>query len=346
MTQIAVVIPAYRPSSALVELIRALRSDCAYPIVVVDDGSGAAYADSFAQAAAISGVHVIHHHENRGKGAALKTAIQYAAAQLPGLSGVITADADGQHHPEDILRVAGAFAQSDGSLVLGARAFKGAVPLRSRVGNTLSRAVLHLLLGRKLIDTQTGLRGVPAAMLPRLAALESNGYEFELEMLLMAHHLGIPILEYPIRTIYEPGNRSSHFNPLVDSMKIYFVLLRFASVSVLTAILDNVIFYVAYQKTGHVLASQALGRGLAVIFNYWMVRRSVFYSHQRHASTLPKFLALVAVSGSASYAGIRLLGATLGIHPVVAKLMVESVLFFGNFAVQRLLIFRPARRPS
>ena len=76
-------------------------------------------------------------------------------------------------------------------------------------------------------------------------------------------------------------------------------------------------------------------------FNYSMVRRSVFYSKQRHKTVLPKYLLLVLVSGSVSYAGIRLLSAKLGINPVSAKLMVETVLFFANFAVQRIFIFKP-----
>jgi glycosyltransferase involved in cell wall biosynthesis len=344
MVRCAILIPAYRPSSALLELLRALSEQGGAPIVLIDDGSGPESADIFARAAAYPEVRLLRHESNLGKGAALKTGIRFALAEYPDLAGVVTADADGQHHPEDIARVIAALRADKGaSLVLGARSFQGAVPLRSRIGNELTRSIMHVLLGRKLRDTQTGLRGIPVTMLPELLQLESTGYEFELEMLILAHQLSIPLVEEPIRTIYEPGNRSSHFNPLVDSMKIYFVLLRFASVSLLTALLDNLVFYVAYRNSGHVLASQVLGRVLAVAFNYWIVRRSVFYSRQRHLSTLPKYLALVLVSGSLSYGGIRLLGATLGIHPVAAKLMVESGLFFFNFVVQRLLIFRPSQ---
>jgi glycosyltransferase involved in cell wall biosynthesis len=333
------VVPAYRPSAALLELIEAL-AGIGNPIILVDDGSGPEFEAVFARAAALPGVRLLRHEANRGKGAALKTGMGWALENHPDLSGVVTADADGQHHPDDVARVSETLLDSKGALVLGSRTFDGAAPLRSRIGNVLTRGVMHLLLGRKLRDTQTGLRGIPAAMLPQVLQLEANGYEFELEMLILAHHASIPVVEQPIRTIYEAGNPSSHFNPLVDSMKIYFVLLRFASVSLLTALLDNIVFFAAYRRTGHVLGSQVLGRALAVCFNYWMVRRSVFYSRQRHLATLPKYLALVVLSGSASYGGIQLLGVGLGIAPVAAKLMVESLLFFANFAVQRLMIFR------
>src|SRR6516165_3414372 len=115
-------------------------------------------------------------------------------------------------------------------------------------------------------------------------------------MLIAAHQLGVPVVQIPIRTIYEQGNKSSHFNPIVDSMKIYFVLVRFGGVSLMTALLDNLVFILAVHRFGNVLASQVLGRFFAVIFNYSMVRSSVFDSHQRHKSVLPKYLGLVVAS--------------------------------------------------
>ena len=198
-----------------------------------------------------------------------------------------------------------------------------------------------MLLGKRISDTQTGLRGIPAGLLPHLLRIESRGYEFELEMLIAAHRLAIPLLEEPIRTIYEEGNRSSHFNPIVDSMKIYFVLLRFGAVSFLTAALDNLVYILVYHRLGHVLPSQILGRLVSVTFNYTMVRRSVFVSHEQHKAALPKYLLLVFAIGSASYAGITFLWTRLGVSPVPAKLLVETALFFVNFAVQRLFIFKP-----
>ena len=187
------------------------------------------------------------------------------------LTGVVTADADGQHHPADIERVAAVLMENPDALVLGCRTFDNAVPLRSRFGNILTRRLMQLLIGASLQDTQTGLRGIPAAMFAPLLRVEARGYEFELEMLIAARHLGVRIVEAPIRTIYEPGNQSSHFNPLTDSMKIYFVLLRFSSVSLITAVLDNLVFYFVWKRTGSFLRpSSAVGGGL---FNYSMVRK-------------------------------------------------------------------------
>lgn len=336
-----VLIPAYRPSASLLEVVLGLSQRAVPAIVVVDDGSGPEYRDVFAAVAAVPGVQVIRHAINLGKGAALKTGINHALCAFPYLSGIVTADADGQHHPADVEAVAQALMATPDALVLGTRSFGAGVPLRSRFGNIATRGIMHALLGRKLADTQTGLRGIPSSLLARLLKLESTGYEFEFEMLIAAHQLALPILELPVQTIYEQGNRSSHFNPLIDSMKIYFVLLRFGSISLMTALLDNLVFYLAYRRTGDVLSSQVLGRILAVIFNYSMVRASVFYSREQHLATLPKYLALVLASGAVSYGGIRYLSIAAGMNPVAAKLLVETLLFFVNFAVQRFFIFKP-----
>ena len=342
--RLAVLIPAYRPSESLLDVVRALVEKSLPHLVVVDDGSGPDFRDLFAHVAELPGVELLRHATNLGKGAALKTGLNYALCRYPDLAGVVTADADGQHHPDDIERVGESLLAHPDSLVLGCRGFSGDVPLRSRIGNMATSAIMHALMGRKMSDTQTGLRGIPAAFAPRILRVEANGYEFELEMLIAAHQWGVPLVEEPIRTIYQPGNPSSHFNPIVDSMKIYFILLRFGSVSLLTALLDNLVFILALHRGGSVLLSQALGRIVGLAFNYTTVRSSVFYSRQQHKTVLPKYLLLALVSGTASYGGIRLLGSTMGIAAIPAKLAVESFLFLVNFAVQRLFIFKPEEK--
>lgn len=78
---------------------------------------------------------------------------------------------------------------------------------------------------------------------------------------------------------------------------------------------------------------------MAVIFNYTVVRKAVFHSSRRHAVLLPRYLLLVAASGSLSYAAIVFLTARFPIAVITAKIMAESVLFFGNFALLRDFIF-------
>jgi putative flippase GtrA len=342
--QFGVLIPAYRPEEMLVELVRTLEQSHAGPIIVVDDGSGAEFAHLFRQIEQISSVQLLRHAVNLGKGAALKTGINHFLCTFPNLPGVVTADADGQHAAADILRVGMQLTGNPETLILGTRQFDSAVPFRSRFGNRVSRALVRLLIGQRLSDTQTGLRGIPRSLLPHLLRISVSGYDFELEMLITAKHLAYPMREESVRTIYLEGNRTSHFNPFLDSTRIYFILLRFGTLSLLTALVDNVVFFTAFHFTGGIGRSQIMARLVSVVFNYAFARRLVFLSKQDHRMVLPKYLLLVLCSGLLSYSLIRLVTSAFGIDVMPAKLLAEGLIFIANFTIQRDFVF--TRRDS
>ena len=230
---IALVIPAFRPPPVFPEVVRDIESLDAegilHPIVVVDDGSGPAYGEVFAAAARCQRVTVVRRDVNGGQGAALKTGIAHALERYPDLVGVVTADADGQHAPHDVVKIAHGFARQPDAVLLGVRTFGRDVPLRSRIGNILTQRLVAWVGGLKVADTQTGLRGWPRRGCERNLRNPASGFEFNLSTLLAAAAAGDTIVEMPIQTIYEPGNPSSHFRPLQDSVRIYRVLGRHAS---------------------------------------------------------------------------------------------------------------------
>lgn len=225
-----VVIPAFQPSDSLLLVVRTLRERSAAPIVVVNDGSDDRYAPLFGQVAAVPGATTLAHRTNLGKGRALRTAMEHVLGAHASAPGIVTADADGQHDVDDVLRVADALRACPSALVLGARQFGPAVPRLNRSGNLLMRWVLARLAGIRLSDTQTGLRGIPAAWLPELTRLTSARFDFETEMLLWVWARGVEIREVPIRTIYFATGRVSHYRPVADSIRIGVVIARSAGV--------------------------------------------------------------------------------------------------------------------
>jgi len=232
---LAVLIPAWQPDDGLLRLVEQLIDHGFGAVLVVDDGSRRECAPVFAAVGRRSRVHVLRHAVNLGKGRALKTGINYFLTSLPGFDGLVTADADGQHLPTDIVRVADALAGAGGNLVLGSRRFPRSVPLRNRLGNLLTRQVFRCIAGIKLADTQTGLRGLPRFLLPGLMALQGERYEYEMRVLAHACRLVDKPLEIPIETVYVDGNRSSHFDPVWDSLRIYATLARFYGATLLRA---------------------------------------------------------------------------------------------------------------
>ena len=336
---VPILIPAYQPGAPLVALVDALLELGVQTIVVVNDGSALESGASLEQVQHSEHVHVVHHAVNLGKGAALKTGMNYILVHFPQCSGVVTADADGQHHPEDIVQVARKLRGNPSALVMGVRGFDENVPWKSLVGNRATSMLVHLMVGQKLSDTQTGLRGIPASLIPHLLRMSATGYEFELDMLIAAKHQGYAIWQEPIRTIYLDGNRQSHFHPIFDSMRIYFLLFRFSVLSLLTAALDNLIFAAMFGWTGSIARSQACGRLVAMVFNYLGARSLVFHSRQKQAIVLPKYVLLVIGNGFLSYALIRLLHDGAGMKTIAAKLLAEGLLFIANFAIQRDFVF-------
>jgi putative flippase GtrA len=337
---VAVIIPAYRPGQPLVELVKRLSQDNFAAIVVINDGSGSQFNQYFNQIKGLDHVHILQHAINLGKGAALKTGLNFAYCHFEDLIGVVTADADGQHLAADIVSIAESLQQQPDALILGSRSFSDKVPLRSQFGNMITRILFGFLAGCKLGDTQTGLRGIPRSFIPRLLEIEANGYEFELDMLLSCRYDSRRIIEKRINTVYFNENVSSHFNPLTDSMKIYFVLFRFMTISLMTAMMDTAIFLLVFKLSSAIWLAQFFARLVAMVFNYLMVKSKVFRSRVKNSRAIPKYVTLVFMLGLISYGLINFMTWKLGITVLAAKIIAESIIFLSNFALQREFIFR------
>lgn len=224
MKDTVVLIPAYQPDQKLIETLHKLEN-MQFSLLVVDDGSGADYDAIFIEAARYA--RVVRYMPNRGKGSALKRGMCCIRKCFPQAAFVITADADGQHKPEDIQKVSERL-HRNGGFVIGSRAFVGEVPLRSRFGNSVTRGVYRLVSGVKVQDTQTGLRGFERSLIDWLVKIPGSRYEYEMNVLMSAARDKIAITEVPIETVYEENNSGSHFRPLQDSAKIYKEIFRFA----------------------------------------------------------------------------------------------------------------------
>lgn len=330
-------IPSYRPTDIFLDLLGRLREADPSHIVVVDDGSGPAYAPIFQRVKEMPGVTLLTNAINLGKGAALKHGMNHILVDYPDCTGVVTADADGQHSVADILRVAAELKKQPNRVVFGARQFSSNVPLRSRFGNTVSRYAYRFLIGLSLADTQTGLRGIPKRLMELCLGIRANRYEFETEQLVVLKSAGMPVCEIPIETIYIDDNRESHFRPLLDSAQIYFVLLRYAASSLLTALTDLLVFATAMAWFGDLLLSNVAGRLAALWVQFALLQKFVFRLHGS-ARMFVAYLGLVLVSGAVSTA-LQIQLVSLIPFPIVDKIIAEVLVFLFNFLFLRDLVF-------
>ena len=349
--RICALVPAYEPDETLPALCQQLFS-AGYAIVIVDDGSGPVYAPVFAKAAMYGCV--LKHATNLGKGAALKTGLRYLAEVADAEDVVVTVDADGQHKIMDICKVASR-AQREGTvLVLGSRTLRSGTPLRSRVGNALTRAAFQMLSRLAVSDTQTGLRAFPYGMIAFLLEIPGDRYEYEMNMLLACAKYGVPIVEEPIEAVYLEENASSHFRTFADAARIFREMLSFSASSFISFCIDYALFALftlifATQSGAILQISNVLARVFSASFNFAINRRFVFcaQAEKLFPAAVRYFLLAMAVlamntlilTGLVQYCGI---------YPYFAKLLTEAALFLCSWSLQKWFVFRKsgAARPE
>ena len=344
---IVIIIPALNPDERLLRLTEELRTLCDFPVIVVDDGSSRETQYIFDRLSDIDNCEVLHHVKNQGKGTALKTGIAHCMRAYPGCAGYVTADADLQHSPRDILRVARALDNHPGSLILGTRNFSGAnVPFKNRWGNRITSAVFRLSTGVRCSDTQTGLRGIPACFAEDCLSVTGDRFEYEMNFLLTAARKKLSFEAVPIETIYLEDNRSSHFHPVRDSLLIYWNILKFGISSLLSAFVDLALFTLFSLRlfgTGAdgLLAATILARVLSGCCNFFFNRNWVFADRRLCGVKAAKYLTLFCGQMLASWLIVNLLS-SLPVHLILMKCMADTALFFVSYRIQKRYIFTGA----
>lgn len=216
---ICVVVPTYNNAGTILDVVSRCKSLCD-DVIIVNDGS----TDSTAELlATISGITVVTHSKNRGKGIALKTG--FCKALELGFAYAITLDADGQHYPEDIPLLLEANIKHPGALLIGERKDldKQVRSKGSKFANAFSNFWFCVQTFRKLKDTQTGYRLYPLRKLRGLCLLTSR-YEAELELLVFSAWHGVKIVPVPVNVYYPPKEeRVSHFCPTYDFTRIFIL---------------------------------------------------------------------------------------------------------------------------
>lgn len=356
------VIPSLHPGDELPRLVADMQAAGMTEVLVVDDGSGPAYEQIFAAIAVRKGCTVLTHEVNRGKGAALKTAMRHCL-ERPEVTGIVTADADGQHSAQDILAVSehldAAAREDDRVCVLGVRDFNlPDLPAKSRLGNRLTSGVVKLLLGRDIPDTQTGLRGFSRDLLPELLAVRGTRFEYEMNALMWALGHQVRVDEVPIQTIYhDQDNSQTHFRPVQDSVRIYgqlfaqaagFVLsslVGFAVDVLLFALIIDGVFNGASHFTA-VAAATVAARIVSALVNFALNRHLVFQSRERASRSLGRYFTLAVGILATSAVLTSFVAWLLQGHVVWAKILVDGSLFLVSYLLQRRWVFAHPRSGS
>ncbi len=353
---ISIIIPAYQPDDKLISTIKDLVEAGFADILVVDDGSDKSLGHIFEKVQKFPECTLLRHQVNRGKGAALKTAMAYFLENRKDSHCVVTVDADGQHLAKDIAAVSKAAVKTD-KVVLGVRNFSDMnIPARSVAGNRITSAVFRLFFGMKIKDTQTGLRAFPKRYLSELMCVDGERYEYETNMLFFMNRQNIPFEQVDITTVYIEENKSSHFRVVRDSIRIYSLIFKYLLSSVAAAVIDELLFYI-FKKFAFLtflpipltFTAAILARVFSSLANFWINAKHVF-GDTANKKALIKYYILATVQIAASAALVFLAEHIFRISSpalsTLVKMVVDTILFFISFRIQHKWVFNSGRKEA
>jgi glycosyltransferase involved in cell wall biosynthesis len=227
--KICVLIPTYNNEKTLRRVIDGVL-EYTQNIIVVNDGSTDSTSEILKTYPQLT---VLHLPENKGKGNGLK--IGFRKAKDLGFHHAITIDSDGQHYPNDIpVFVEALLAENEDVLLIGNRNMsQDGIPKKSSFGNRFSNFWFWFETGIKLEDTQSGYRLYPLHRIPK--KYFTPKFEFEIEIIVRTAWRHVPVKNVPIKVLYDPAERVSHFRPFKD----------FTRISILNTVLVTItLFYI------------------------------------------------------------------------------------------------------
>lgn len=214
---LAVIVPAFNAEKTIKSLIDELLRfgfDQKH-ILIINDGSRDRTADILEE----TGVQVITHSHNRGKGAALQSGFNTARCQ--GFTDVVMLDADGQHQVADIKQFLPN--REDFDLIIGIRSYDISMPLVRRIVNRVTSLVMSVLSSSYIPDVQSGFRFMRLKIMDRID-LRTDNYQTESELVYKVLRRGYRIGFVPVAVQY--NDQRSYIRPLRDTIRFIDMALR------------------------------------------------------------------------------------------------------------------------
>lgn len=330
-----VIVPAYNPDEKLIGVIEDIKSYNVDRIIVVNDGSKEECNKIFddIEKDAI----ILVHRENRGKGTAIKTAMKYIR-NLRIEDKILIVDADGQHKMSDGIRLLETLEIGKKEIVTGRRNFKGKIPFKNKLGNLINKYTFMLLSGKKVGDTLNGLRAFGTNLIDFLLSIEGKRYEYEINVLVQCVKNRVNIKEVDVEVLYFEGNKSSHFRALIDSVKIYGTMLIYLGSSLISFVIDYIIFLIGFYITNNLAFSNIVARIISATCNFLLNSKVVFRQNKIKVKQIIQYTLLALVVLAANTTLLHLITNKLPL-PAVTKIITEIIIFIFNYIIQKKVIF-------
>lgn len=278
-------IPAYEPDEKLPKIVNELKENN-FTVIVINDGSDIRYDNFFNMCDA----KIISYPSNRGKGFALKKGIEYVKNNYENYV-IVTVDSDGQHRIEDIKNICEYAKENKDVLVIGKRIRNENMPLKSRIGNSITQYVLNLATDENIYDTQSGLRAFSEELVDYMLEIKGHRFEYEMNVLLNLKEKNIKYKEIEIKTIYIDNNKKSHFKTINDSIRIYNQILQFKARSVIPFLIDLLIFAAIIISINKLVLVNIISKICSTITYYILNKEKIF----KNKLTIKSILIQIAI---------------------------------------------------
>lgn len=331
-----VIIPAYNPDKKLIKVIEEISNYKIDEIIVVNDGSNEKSNIIFNRIK--NSITLLVHDKNYGKGVAIKTALKYIKEKNI-TNKILIIDADGQHKIKDGMKILKELNLEKKELVLGKRSFEGKIPIKSKIGNILTRYIFTLFTGHCIKDTQTGLRAFGSNLIDELINIEGSRYEYETNMLIYCTKNKVEIKEVDIETIYIDKNNSSHFRAVIDSIRIYSTLILFAGSSFLSFLIDYISFLIIFAVLNNLAISNIFARILSGSFNFYLNSKIVFKQNTIKVKQILQYIFLAVIIIILNTQVLSLINKIIE-NIAISKIMTEIILFLISYVIQKVIVFR------
>lgn len=335
--KVIVLIPAYEPTMVLIDLLKRLKKEM-LDVVVVNDGSCEEYNEVFDKVGKYASL--VKHDVNRGKGAALKTGLNYIKDKYKDNYVVVTMDCDGQHSTRDALKIGKYALEHKEELVLGKRVRSSKTPLRSRLGNAITRFFYRITTGLDVYDTQTGLRAFSNELVNFMLDVEGERFEYEMNVLLKCSLNKIKIKEIEIETIYIDNNSHSHFKAVRDSILVYGQIIKFLSSSIISFIVDYLMYSLILLLSNRLVMANIGARVISASVNYSLNKKYVFRDERKGYKQVIQYILLAILIIIVNTIMLRVLVNYLDVNKYIAKVIVELLMLFISWIVQKRVIFK------
>ena len=360
MLKTTVVIPSYNPDVKLSMLVDELIMSGFSDIIIVDDGSDFGIknvATTFEYVKKKAECTILHHPSNLGKGMALKTGFKFCMHNRSKDTMVVTMDDDGEYSVSDVngcLEVYEEKYLEEKPVLIASRDFSASTyAARRLIINKIAGIAMTYLCGVDVKDVQTGLRVIPIQYMKKLLKVSGERFEYEINMLVELKYNNIAMVEHIIPKEKETTIRYANYNPIWDICRLIAVMLKYAVSSLAATALDVAVFYIILlsmddtlldiDKSAGMLLATVVARVVSSTFNCVVNKRTVFKSAEPMKRVIYKFYIFTLVRAGFSYLMVLgasyILGSYADTATVIVKLLVDLVLFFAGYGIQKKFIF-------